>query len=97
MAINIALGNLFLSGGTLTYSNDINSVAMLLCSLITPFPSDEADNKHHLQALRHFSALAVESRYLSCVDFESKQECIVSCFVLKSIHLNYIRFLSKCT
>ncbi len=78
MALNMALGNLFLAGGTMTFSNNIESIAMLLCAFIYPFPSDEADNKHHLQALRHVAALAADSRYLSCLDFESKQECLVN-------------------
>jgi anaphase-promoting complex subunit 1 len=77
MAINMALGILFLSRGTMALSNSIESIAMLICSLFYQFPLGESDNKSHLQALRHFAALAAESRFFSCVDVESKKECMV--------------------
>lgn len=66
MAINQALGMLFLgsgafgSGGGSPLRKDKLGIAALLCSFYPLYPEDPGDNRHHLQALRHFWVLAVE-------------------------------------
>lgn len=71
MAINMALGFLFLGNGSFTFKNDNLSLASLLCSLYPVLPSSPNDNRHHLQALRHFYVLAIETRLLQVKDVDS--------------------------
>ena len=62
MATHLALGLLFLGGGRLGLSQSPEAVAALLVALYPKFPTHSADNRYHLQALRHLYALAVEPR-----------------------------------
>jgi len=64
MAIHMSLGFLFLGSGAFTFSRSDLAIASLLCSLYPIFPSNPSDNRYHLQALRHFYVLAIESRLL---------------------------------
>eukprot|EP00160_Parvularia_atlantis_P022124 Unigene9867_Nuclearia_a/m.30099 Unigene9867_Nuclearia_a/g.30099 ORF Unigene9867_Nuclearia_a/g.30099 Unigene9867_Nuclearia_a/m.30099 type:complete len:432 (+) Unigene9867_Nuclearia_a:1081-2376(+) len=52
MAVHMALGFLFLSGGTASLKTDDVSIALLVVSLYPRFPSTPGDNLYHLQALR---------------------------------------------
>ena len=77
MAAHMALGFLFLAGGTATFSNSTDAIAFLLCSLYPRYPLDSPDNNTHLQALRHFWVLAVEHRLLITKDVDTGEACCV--------------------
>mmetsp|Transcript_42600 Transcript_42600/g.40866 ORF Transcript_42600/g.40866 Transcript_42600/m.40866 type:complete len:242 (+) Transcript_42600:1572-2297(+) len=64
MAINMSMGFLFLGSGAYTFSRSDLSIAALICALYPVFPSSPSDNRYHLQALRHFYVLAIETRLL---------------------------------
>ena len=71
MAIHMSIGFLFLSSGKCTFSTSDMSIAALLMSLYPNFPDSSTDNKYHLQALRHFYVLAIQSKLLQTIDVES--------------------------
>ena len=62
LAAHMAIGTLFLGGGTYTFGTNDLAVASLLCAFYPLFPSTVLDNKAHLQAFRHFWVLAAEPR-----------------------------------
>lgn len=64
LAAHMAIGALFLSGGTATFGTSNLAVASLVISFYPLFPTDVLDNKGHLQALRHLWVLAVDHRCL---------------------------------
>ena len=64
MAAHLALGTLFLGGGTHTFSTRNSAIASLLAAFYPLFPTAVLDNKAHLQAFRHLWALAAEPRCL---------------------------------
>ena len=61
-AAHMAIGALFLGGGTHTFGTSNLAVASLLCAFYPIFPTTVLDNKSHLQAFRHFWVLAAEPR-----------------------------------
>ncbi len=71
MAIHMSLGFLFLGGGSFTFSRSDLAIASLICALYPIFPSTASDNRYHLQALRHFYVLAIESRLLQARDIDT--------------------------
>lgn len=60
MAVNMAIGFIFLGYGNYTFNREDMSVAALLLALYPQFPNAPGDNRWHLQALRHFYVLAME-------------------------------------
>ena len=64
MAAHMAIGTLFLGGGTMTFGTSDLAVAGLCIAFYPLFPGDVLDNKTHLQALRHLWVVAVEGRCL---------------------------------
>lgn len=64
MAVNMALGILFLGGSQYAFKDSNFAIASLITSLYPVFPNEEYDHEVHLQVLRHFWALAVEPRCL---------------------------------
>lgn len=62
LATHLAIGVLFLGGGTHTFGTSNIAVASLLCAFYPLFPNTVLDNKSHLQAFRHFWVLATEPR-----------------------------------
>lgn len=66
MAAHMAIGVLFLCGGTKTFGTSDLAVASLCIAFYPLFPGDVLDNRAHLQALRHLWVLAVEGRCLVC-------------------------------
>ncbi|RVX75265.1 hypothetical protein B0A52_00617 [Exophiala mesophila] len=68
LAAHMALGTLFLAGGTRTFSTSDLAIASLCMAFYPVFPSDVLDNRGHLQALRHLWVLAVEGRCLVARD-----------------------------
>ncbi|KAL6755304.1 hypothetical protein V8C86DRAFT_3027443 [Haematococcus lacustris] len=73
MALNMALGFLFLGAGNVTFGTSNTAVAALLVSLFPHLPSSTTDHQRHLQALRHMYVLATEPRCIEAMDVDSKQ------------------------
>jgi len=71
MAIHMSIGFLFLGSGALTFSRSEKAIAALLISTYPVLPTSESDNRYHLQALRHFYVLAIETRLLQAKDIDT--------------------------
>jgi len=71
MAYGAAIGLLFLGGGSYTLGRSSEDIAALVTAFFPRLPSTTSDNQHHLQALRHLYALAVEKREVRAVDSET--------------------------
>ena len=71
MAINMAIGFLFLGSGAYTFSRSQQAIAALLCATYPVLPNSASDNRHHLQALRHFYVMAIETRLLQARDIDT--------------------------
>ncbi|KAA6408998.1 MAG: anaphase-promoting complex subunit 1 [Lasallia pustulata] len=71
LAAHLAIGVLFLGGGTHTFGTSNLAIASLLCAFYPLFPTTVLDNKCHLQAFRHFWVLATEPRCLIARDIDS--------------------------
>jgi hypothetical protein len=68
LSLAMAIGILFLSGGSASLRRDPMSCACLLLATAPRFPIRTVDNQYHLQALRHLYVLAVETRALQIID-----------------------------
>ena len=64
LAAHMAIGALFLGGGTHSFATTPVAVASLLAAFYPLFPAAVLDNRAHLQAFRHLWALAAEPRCL---------------------------------
>ena len=73
LATHLALGMIFLGGGTHTFSTSNVAIASLFCALYPLFPTTILDNKSHLQAFRHFWVLAAEPRCLVIYDLDTRR------------------------
>ncbi|KAJ5162397.1 hypothetical protein N7492_007789 [Penicillium capsulatum] len=73
MAAHMAIGMLFLGGGSYTLGTSDLAVASLLCAFYPIFPTAVLDNKCHLQAFRHFWVLAAEPRCLVPRDLDTRR------------------------
>lgn len=73
LASHLAVGALFLSCGTATFSTRDEAVASLLVAFYPLWPGTVGDNKAHLQAFRHFWVLAVDERCLVARDMATGQ------------------------
>ncbi|KAI4225951.1 MAG: hypothetical protein L6R40_008323 [Gallowayella cf. fulva] len=71
VAAHMAIGVLFLGGGTHSLGTSNIAVASLLCAFYPLFPTTVLDNKSHLQAFRHFWVLAAEPRCLVVRDIDT--------------------------
>ena len=78
MAINMALGFVFLGYGNYTFNREDMSIASLLVSIFPQFPNSPTDNKWHLQALRHFYVLAMEEKIFHAVDVDTNKVITVN-------------------
>lgn len=70
-AAHLAIGVLFLGGGTYTLGTSDMAVASLICAFYPLFPTDVQDNRVHLQALRHFWIFAAEARCVIVEDIDT--------------------------
>lgn len=77
LAAHLAIGALFLGGGTFTFGTSNLAIASLLVAFYPLFPSSVQDNKSHLQAFRHFWVLAAEPRCLITKDIDTNQPVLV--------------------
>lgn len=91
LAAHMAIGALFLGGGTYTFGTSNLAVASLLCAFYPLFPTSVLDNKSHLQAFRHLWALAAEPRCVVCKDSESGR--VISASVQVAMNDGEIRSL----
>lgn len=73
LAAHLAIGTLFLGGGTYTFGTSDFAIASLLCAFYPLFPSDALDNRVHLQALRHFWVFAAEPRCIVVQDIDTRR------------------------
>ncbi|KAL8942463.1 MAG: hypothetical protein Q9216_001663 [Gyalolechia sp. 2 TL-2023] len=71
LAAHLAIGVLFLGGGTHSFGTTNIAIASLLCAFYPLFPTTVLDNKSHLQAFRHFWVLATEPRCLMIRDIDT--------------------------
>lgn len=71
LAAHLAIGALFLAGGTYTFGTSTIAIGALLVAFYPIFPTTILDNNSHLQAFRHFWVLAAEPRCLVARDFET--------------------------
>lgn len=85
LAAHMAIGALFLGGGTTTFGSSNLAVACLLIAFYPMFPADALDNRNHLQAFRHLWVLAVEGRCLVARDAETR---VVIGGLEARVHLN---------
>lgn len=65
MALNMAIGFVFLGNGSQTFGNSDTQVACLLIATYPVFPTSFTDNKHHLQVFRHLYVLATEKKWVN--------------------------------
>lgn len=73
LAAHLAIGALFLGGGTFTFGTSNLAIAALVVAFYPLFPSSVQDNKSHLQAFRHFWVFAAERRCLVARDIDTNQ------------------------
>jgi anaphase-promoting complex subunit 1 len=73
LAAHLAIGALFLGGGTYTFGTSNLAIAALIVAFYPLFPASILDNKSHLQAFRHFWVLAAEPRCLVARDLDTNQ------------------------
>lgn len=71
MAIAASIGLLFLGGGTCTLGRSKTDIAALLLAFFPRYPISTTDNQYHLQALRHFYALAVQTNQINAIDIHT--------------------------
>lgn len=71
MAINMALGFLFLGHGSHSFTRDDLSIALLLIACYPQFPVNPSDNKYHLQALRHFYVIAIKPKLFHTINVDT--------------------------
>ncbi|KAI4189507.1 MAG: hypothetical protein L6R41_001415 [Letrouitia leprolyta] len=74
LAAHLAIGVLFLGGGTHSFGTSNTAIASLLCAFYPLFPTTVLDNKSHLQAFRHFWVLATEPRCLMIRDIDTHRQ-----------------------
>ncbi|KAJ3276875.1 Anaphase-promoting complex subunit 1 [Terramyces sp. JEL0728] len=77
MACHLSLGMLFMGQGTVTLGNSDLAVASLFCSLFPIFPTSAADNRYHLQALRHLWVFSIEKQCIIPRDIKSGEAICV--------------------
>ena len=73
LAINHAIGILFLGSGGLTFNNSIDSLTFLYISTFPIFNKTLNDNEKYLQPLRHFYVLACENKIFETRDVNTNK------------------------
>lgn len=73
MMYGMAIGLLFLGGGTFTVGRSPEDLAALITAFYPRFPVTTSDNEYHLQALRHLYALAVKRQDILAVDIDTNE------------------------
>ena len=73
MMYGMAIGLLFLGGGTSTIGREPEDLAALVAAFFPRFPVATSDNEYHLQALRHLYALAVHRQDICALDVDTHE------------------------
>lgn len=73
VAAHLAIGVLFLAGGTYTFRTSDLAIASLIIAFYPLFPADVSDNRVHLQAFRHLWVLAAEARCIVVEDIDTQR------------------------
>jgi anaphase-promoting complex subunit 1 len=92
----MAIGLLFLGGGTCTLGREPEDIAALVTAFFPRYPTTTSDNQYHLQALRHLYALAVKRKQLSAVDVDTGESVSVPVEVRGSSTLEVQRLTLPC-
>jgi anaphase-promoting complex subunit 1 len=74
MMYGMAIGLLFLGGGTCTVGRSPEDLAALVTAFYPRYPVATSDNEYHLQALRHLYALAVKRQDILAVDIDTNEQ-----------------------
>ena len=77
MAVHMAVGFLFMGGGTLSFGTSNSDIAALVTSIFPRFPFGAGDNQYHLQAFRHLYVLAASPRSIVARDVDTGEACYV--------------------
>lgn len=89
MSYGMAIGLLFLGGGTCTLERTPEAVAALVAAFFPiSYPISTSDNQYHLQALRHLYALAVKRTDIRFVDVDTGEVVPISIEVSADGFLN---------
>lgn len=83
LAAHMAIGVLFLGGGTYTFGTSDLAIAALMCAFYPLFPTDVQDNHGHLQAFRHLWVFAAEARCLVIEDIDTRKPISMPIIVTK--------------
>ncbi|KAK3074943.1 Anaphase-promoting complex subunit 1 [Teratosphaeriaceae sp. CCFEE 6253] len=73
LAAHLAIGVLFMGGGTYTFGTSDFAIASLIAAFYPLFPADVHDNRCHLQAFRHLWVFAAEARCLVVEDIDTRR------------------------
>lgn len=73
LAAHLAIGTLFLGGGTYTFGTSDLAVAALIVAFYPLWPTDVQDNRVHLQAFRHLWVFAAEPRCVVVEDIDTRR------------------------
>lgn len=73
MIYGMAIGLIFLGGGTCTIGREPEDIAALVTAFFPRFPMTTSDNQYHLQALRHLYTLAVKRRDICAIDVDTNE------------------------
>lgn len=71
LTYGMAIGLLFLGGGTMTLGREPEHIAAIVTAFFPRYPTHSGDNQYHLQALRHLYALAVQPREVCAIDVDN--------------------------
>lgn len=77
MAVHMAIGFLFMGGGTLSFGTSNADIAALVTAIFPRFPFASSDNQYHLQAFRHLYVLAASPRSIVARDVDTGEACYV--------------------
>lgn len=81
MSYNASIGLLFLGGGKQTVGQCNGDIAALVVAFFPRFPAKTSDNHYHLQALRHFYALAAKEKIIQTIDIDTGRSVSVPILV----------------
>ena len=73
LASHMAIGILFLAGGTFTFGTSDLAIAALMIAFHPIWPTEVNDNRVHLQAFRHLWVLAAEARCIVVEDIDTQR------------------------
>lgn len=94
MAIHMAIGFLSLGKGGYTFGREDLHIASLLISIYPHFPTNPDDNRYHLQAFRHFYALAIVPNLFHAIDIDSKESAVVNFQIHSNGHVEPKKFMT---